>query len=198
VREITKNQDGYKAIVIAVFVFVCSLYVCFGYFCVNAWGEDMKTPLVTDQLPDGWISYTILFLFALNLVFSYPLVLYPSNIIVENILYAGWEKSPIRQMFKNTSRTTLVFLTCIVTIMLGDKLDKFMSIVGALTCTPIAFTFPAMFHLKACAETTCEKIIDVALIIFSAVVIVYCTTQSVINFNIDEEKPLIDYKADFS
>jgi hypothetical protein len=64
-------------------------YCCFGYFCVNAWGTEITTPLITDQLPEGWVTYLILILFSLNLVFSYPLVIYPAHIIIENIIYAG-------------------------------------------------------------------------------------------------------------
>ena len=96
-------------------------------------------------------------------------------------------------MLKNNSRTILVFFTVCLTIMLGDKLDKFLSILGALTCTPIAFTFPAMFHLKAVAETPLQKISDVLLILFSLVILVYCTSQGVLNWNDEDEKPLIDY-----
>jgi solute carrier family 36 (proton-coupled amino acid transporter) len=134
-----------------------------------------------------------LLLFALNLVFSYPLVLYPAHIIIENILYAGMPKSRFRQMLKNNSRTILVFATCCMTIMLGDKLDKFLSILGALTCTPIAFTFPALFHLKAVASTPLQKISDIILIIFSMCILIYCTIQGVRNWSHEDEKPLIDY-----
>jgi amino acid permease len=56
-------------------------------------------------------------------------------------------------MSKNATRTALVALTVVITILLGEKLDQFLSIIGSLFCTPIAFTFPAMFHLKACAVT---------------------------------------------
>jgi proton-coupled amino acid transporter len=82
-------------------------------------------------------------------------------------------------MLKNYSRTFLVFGTICLTIILGDKLDKFLSILGALTCTPIAFTFPALFHLKAVAETPAQKISDVMLICFSLVILVYCTAKGV-------------------
>jgi proton-coupled amino acid transporter len=169
------------------------VYVCFGYFCVNAWGTEITTPLITDQLPQGWVTYTILILFSLNLIFSYPLVLYPAHIIIENIIYSGVPKSRTRQMFKNNSRTILVFGTLCLTIMLGDKLDKFLSILGALTCTPIAFTFPALFHLKAVAETTAQKVVDILLIVFSLIILVYCTYKGLVNWNEDDEKPLIDY-----
>lgn len=90
VQDITKNQEGFKTIVIAVIVTVCAVYVSFGYFCVKSWGLEMTTPLITDNLPQGPITWIILFLFSLNLVFSYPLMLYPAHVIIENRIYAGW------------------------------------------------------------------------------------------------------------
>jgi amino acid permease len=176
--------------VIAVIVSVCSLYIGFGLFCSFAWGGEMKTPLVTDQLPqfpdkDGgvvYFIYTVLFLFSLNLVFSYPLQIDPVNIIVENIVFDGWEKSRKRQMFKNMTRSSVICLCIVFTIMLGDKLDKFLSILGSVTCTPMAFTFPALFHLKACAETTFQKIIDISIILLSVVIFFYCTYQGILGW----------------
>ena len=110
--------------------------------------------LITDDLPKNWVGYGVKILFSFNLFFSYPLVLYPAHIVIENILYDGWPKNKKRQMSKNATRTILVAFTVILTLLIGKKLDKFLGIVGSLTCTPIAFTFPALFHLYACAETT--------------------------------------------
>jgi hypothetical protein len=44
-----------------------------------------------------------------------------------------------------------------------------------MACTPIAFTLPAAFHLKAVAETKKDKIIDVAIIVGSIAIGSYCT-----------------------
>jgi amino acid permease len=77
-------------------VAVCTVYVVFGYFCIQAWGDEMTTPLITDRLPDGIITYIILILFSLNLIVSYPLVIYPAHMIIESIVYAGMPKSRYR------------------------------------------------------------------------------------------------------
>ena len=175
VRDVVKYPETYWKIVYAVILTVLLTYICFGQFCVFAWGSDMKTPLISDQLPDGFISYTIKLLFSLNLVFSYPLQLYPVNIIVDNVFFLGWKKTPRRQLAKNTSRSITVALTIIATILLGDKLDKFLSILGALSCTPIAFIFPALFHHKASANTTTQKNKDKAIVVLGLCIMVYCT-----------------------
>ena len=116
------------------------------------------------------MTYIIKVLFSLNLVFSFPLMLYPSNIIVENYLYKGWPKSRKRQMFKNIDRIVMVFLVISLTILLKNKLDQFLAILGALACTPIAFSLPVAFHYKACAETQKDKYIDLTILFFSIVV----------------------------
>lgn len=117
----------------------------------------------------------MLILFSINLIFSFPLVLYPAHKIIEIYLYQGWEKSRKRQMSKNGNRTLLVAAVVIITILLGEKLDKFLSILGALTCTPIAFAFPTIFHYKACADTQMTKIKDLSLFMVSVVIMIFCS-----------------------
>lgn len=173
-------------------VTVLIAYSFFGTFCCIAWGGKDKDypgirPLITDDLPENFIGYGVKILFSVNLFFSYPLQLYPAHIVIENILYVGWPKSKKRQMMKNISRSCLVLFTVLLTVSIGTKLDKFLGIMGALTCTPIAFTFPALFHLKAVAETKCEKIIDIIIVLFSIFVLIFCTTLGFINWSAPEE-----------
>ena len=54
---------------------------------------------------------------------------------------------------KNATRTILVIISVVFTLSLGKKIDKFLALLGSVGCTPIAFTLPASFHLKACAKT---------------------------------------------
>lgn len=141
--------------------------------------------IITSQLegfaPDA-LQYTIIILFCFNLLFTYPLMLYPAHIIVENTLYSSWPKTKKRQWTKNLRRTLLVAFTVCFTMAVDDKINKFLGILGALTCTPIAFTFPALFHLKAIAETKFQKWLDIAIVAFSLVVMVFCGTMGIIHW----------------
>ena len=86
-------------------------------------------------------------------------------------------------MFKNITRTLIVIASCVLALLIYDKLDKFLSITGALICTPIAFTLPAAFHYKQCATTTSQKVIDGAIVISTTIIAIYCTTVAIITFN---------------
>uniref|UniRef100_A0A7S3G106 Amino acid transporter transmembrane domain-containing protein n=1 Tax=Strombidium rassoulzadegani TaxID=1082188 RepID=A0A7S3G106_9SPIT len=182
VQDITANPDQYKQIVWAVILTTAIVYIAFGQFCVYAWGDDIKV-LITDNLEEGAVKYSVQFLFSINLIFSFPLVLYPAHKIIEIYLYKGWSKTRKRQMSKNVNRTLLVLAICIVTVLLGEKVDKFLSLLGALTCTPIAFSFPAIFHYKACAETPKQKMIDLGLFLVSIIMLVFCASLSIKHWN---------------
>ena len=161
------------------------LYVAFPEICIFAFGpEKLQTPLITDALPPkAWWTWTIKILFASNLLFSYPLVIHPANIVLESYLFAGWEKSRKRQMSKNVSRAIIVVVSCVIALLVYNKLDKLLSITGALTCTPIAFSFPSLFHYKKVATTPLQKVVDLTIFVISLAILFYCTIVAIITFN---------------
>jgi len=188
VQDITAKPEQYTYVVISVISVTCAIYIFFGLFCNISWGDQLTTPLITDQLTSGdiapvWVGQLIQILYTLNLLFSFPLVLYPTIMINENYLFDNWGKTPKRQWFKNLERFLQVGFVVGLTISLGNKLDKFLSILGALACTPVAFLFPSYFHYKLCAQTTKQKFIDLALVGMSVVIQIYCTVDGLLNWN---------------
>lgn len=99
-------------------LFITALYIFFGFYTCFAWnlGED-ALPLITSSLPanNPWV-YTIEVLFCLNLILSYPLVIFPANMVIESYLYKGWPKTKKRQWAKNVNRALMVVFTIIVAL----------------------------------------------------------------------------------
>ena len=122
--------------------------------------------------------YAIKMLFCINVLFSYPLQLYPANAIFESYLFKGWAKTKKRQMAKNVTRTIVVAYTVVLTLVLGDNVQKFLSVNGAMNCTLIAFTLPSLFHYKVCAVTTKQKVTDLGIVILSLIILVFVVTKS--------------------
>ena len=96
-------------------------------------------------------------MFCLNLLFSYVLMSYPIHQIIENKLYGDQPITTRVSMLMNCNRAVTVAITVFICLLLGSKGDKFVSLVGALTCTPCAFTLPAWYHLRACSESEDPK-----------------------------------------
>ena len=63
---------------------------------------------------------------------SYPLVIYPANIIIEHHAYKNMEQSNIRKWMKNSSRAILVAFTLFMGLYFEDTLDRLTSVVGSL------------------------------------------------------------------
>lgn len=156
---------------------ITAVYLIYAEYCLFAWYGKMSPdmPLVTEYLPFNWFTDLVKFLFALQLIISYTLVIYPANMIVEGYVFKGWPKSRKRQMLKNLSRACIILSTILVALVIYNKLESFLSIVGSLTCTPIAFTLPAWFHYKQCAKTPTAKAIDLAVIGVSLFIMIFCT-----------------------
>lgn len=185
VREVAADQENYFKVLCATLLFIGSVYIAFPELCLWAFSpQAITSPLITDNLPPySWWTWVIKILFAINLVISYPLIIHPANCVLESYLFAGWAKTRKRQMGKNVSRSLVVFVSCVIAIAVYEKLDKLLALTGAVTCTPIAFTFPAAFHLKVCATSMKDKIIDSSIIIMSLVIIFYVGYTSILNFN---------------
>ena len=185
ILEVTERPDLYLRILTITCAIIACIYVAFSWNCLFSFGANTLTkPLITDSLPpQSVVTWIIKICFSLNLVFSYPLVIHPANLVLESYLFGTWPKTRKRQMFKNLTRTLIVAASCVLALLIYDKLDKFLSITGALTCTPIAFTLPAAFHYKQCATTTSQKIIDGAIVIGTTIIAIYCTVVAIITFN---------------
>ena len=119
------------------------------------------------------------FIFSFNLVFSYPLCIYPTNEIFGKWFCSNVRKGNWRYWLKNLQRTIVVVLSVVFALTIANKIDKFLGLVGALLCAPLAMTIPALVHLILLAKTTRAKCIDIALIVGSVPILAFSTIQTI-------------------
>mmetsp|Transcript_9904 Transcript_9904/g.11123 ORF Transcript_9904/g.11123 Transcript_9904/m.11123 type:complete len:228 (-) Transcript_9904:3-686(-) len=186
VMETTSRPDLYPYIVIFVIVSLTGFYMFFGNFTYFIYGKTaLEThPLITDILPNDKIPVNLIgAIWIINLIFTYPLVLHPANMVIESYLYKGWRKSPKRMWMKNLTRTLLVIFTIALATALVDTLDKLESINGAFACIPLAFLLPCLFHYKLIAETRNQKIVDLVIAGISFALQIVCTVVTFLYWN---------------
>lgn len=100
VYEVAENPHKVKRILGYVLTSVLALYIFFGFLCLFTYGDELKKDnIITQTLSrdeNNKLDYFLIAIkiaFSFNLVFSYPLVIYPANIILEDNMYKGWPKS---------------------------------------------------------------------------------------------------------
>lgn len=111
------------------------MLVFFGSFNYFAYGSQKLSDakLITKLLPrDSILVQIIQILFIINLFISYPLVIHPSNIILEGYLYGHLQQSQKRKVLKNLNRTVLVAFTLFMGLYFEETLDRLMSVVGSM------------------------------------------------------------------
>ena len=196
IMEITENKEQYFTLLTITLIVICAIFVAFCEYAAFAYGEPVfdntvEPPkqtgginaLVLQNLPQNSpVAWVVACLYSLVVVFTYPLQISPANNVLESYLFKGWEKSPKRQWCKNISRMVVVFVSCALTIGMYDYISELLEIASALTAIPMAFTLPALFHLKACARSCCAKAIDITFIIGSIVISIYVAVEGIMTF----------------
>jgi solute carrier family 36 (proton-coupled amino acid transporter) len=186
VMETTNRPDLYPKILTFVISLLTVFYIFFGNYTYFVYGKTTLSadPLITQILPRGQIPVTaVKVIWIINLIFTYPLVIHPANMVIESYIFKGWKKSPKRKWSKNVTRTLLVAFTVVLSVALMDTLDKLESINGAFACIPLAFLLPSIFHYKLAAETKREKIIDLVIAAISLVLQIVCTIITFVFWN---------------
>ena len=77
-------------------------------------------------------------------------------------------------------------MACVLGACLASKIDKFLALIGAFLCAPLAIFFPALLHYNLLAKTKGQKAVDMALIVISVAIFVFCSTQSILTWNSTE------------
>ena len=115
---------------------------------------------------------------------TFPLTVYPANIIIESYLFKDTVPSRKRSMLKNLSRTVVSLIGVGTCLLVGNGVDKFISLSGTVACTPISFMLPALFHLKLVPSLTPQqRYIDYAVIGLSIAIQIFCTAFTIATWN---------------
>ena len=135
---------------------------------------------VTLNLPRVWWSWAITAGYCVALLFSYPLMLFPAIRIIESWLGNArlLATGPASRWSRNGVRALIVAITLAVALLGAEQLGNFVSIIGAFCCVPLAFIYPALFHMRLVKGTgVVSHAADVAIIVFGCAVCVFSTSE---------------------
>ena len=101
------------------------VYIFFGIFGYCAYGNSVE-PIVTENLPPAALSTIIMkFVFSLNLICGFSIVIAPANTIAEHWLIDRCVSNSNKFWATNCSRFLVCFLVVFVGLKLANKIDKF-------------------------------------------------------------------------
>eukprot|EP01135_Chromosphaera_perkinsii_P004986 Nk52_evm30s307 gene=Nk52_evmTU30s307 len=130
-----------KIMDICLIAFVIIL-IFFGLFNYVAFGEGVAS-IITLNL-EGGLKDAVSVGYSLAVFCSFPLMIFPAIKIIERRFYK--ERRSGKKWQKNFTRFLIVLFCLFVAIVGKERVDQMVSLIGALSCAPLAMICPAVFH----------------------------------------------------
>ena len=137
-----------------VMVFSIALYglvaMAFGEYMLFGFGsEKLRLPLVTESMPrKSPVTWAVKLLYCVVVMLTFPLMVYPAQKVIDSHVSDKWLQSPKKMIVENITRIFLVVFASIVALSVWNQIPHLNGLAGAVACCPMAFTLPALFHLK--------------------------------------------------
>jgi amino acid permease len=184
-RDIAADKAGFMKLLTTVLIGIGVFYIAFSQWCLWSYGPSLVEPdsLITGAMPaTDPVTYVVKCVFCINLIFSYPLQLSPACNVLESYIVGGWPKSPRRKWVKNMIRIVLVTITLIGALSVWNGIAYFLEVASALSCIPLAFTLPSLFHLKVEDLSSTKRVIDWAIVVVSLGLTIFCTYSATVEW----------------
>jgi len=148
------------------------MYGAFGLLGYMAYGEETKD-IITTNLGTGVVSTLVQLGLAINLFFTFPLMMQPVYEVVERRLcssrYSVWV------------RWATVLVVTLVALLVPNFAD-FLSLVGSSVCVVLGFVLPSLFHLQAFKnELSITRIVVDVLVFLIGVMIAITGTWTAVH-----------------
>ncbi|KAI8619714.1 transmembrane amino acid transporter protein-domain-containing protein [Chytriomyces sp. MP71] len=176
IAESMKNPEQFPTVLTFCITFIGSIFVVIGVSGYLAFGDSVETIIFLNMPKDSSLVQSLQFFYAMAIMLSFPLCVYPSIRITESALFGlrDGKSSMLVKWQKNLMRTLFVAFLASVAWTGSNHLDKFVSLVGCLACIPLSFIYPAIFHYHV-TQNPWVKTKDIGLVLFGLVALVYTT-----------------------
>lgn len=165
---------------IITFIFISSALICYAAF-----GAKVETVILLNFPQDSPFTSSVQMLYALAILLSTPLQLFPAIRILENWTFpltASGKHNPRIKWLKNYFRTAVVLMTSLLAWVGANDLTKFVSLVGSFACVPLIYIYPPMLHFaafKGHPGSGLSMFSDILITVFGFIVMIYTTYQSI-------------------
>ncbi|KAI8386826.1 transmembrane amino acid transporter protein-domain-containing protein [Blakeslea trispora] len=174
IRDSMEKPEKFPAVLTFVMVLVASTLCTVGVLGYIAFGKDVQTVALLN-LPSGVISSFVQIGYAVAVLLSNALALFPTIRIVEQMVFGertGKHNLSIKWQ-KNGLRACIVIVATLVAWGGANDLDKFISLIGSICCCPLSLIFPPLFHMALPTTKGMKKTMDLILIVFGLSVMLF-------------------------
>ncbi|KAJ1643791.1 hypothetical protein LPJ64_004477 [Coemansia asiatica] len=176
------HKERFPTILTAALGVCIVVFVSIGALSYISFGDAVETVILLN-LPPVAPTFIMQLLYSVAIMLSVPLQLYPAVRILESGAFPRSGKgNPVVKWQKNVFRTMVVGVVACVSIFGADQLDNFIAIIGAFSCTPLSFIYPAALHYRINQGRRWIQVKDVVLALIGFVILIYVTYIGIISW----------------
>ncbi|OBT70367.1 hypothetical protein VE03_00132 [Pseudogymnoascus sp. 23342-1-I1] len=195
IQESMREPKKFPRVLGVVMVIITVIFISMGALSYAAFGSKTETVVILNMPQDDKFVNAVQFMYSVAILLSTPLQIFPAIRITETELFTRSGKyNPYIKWQKNAFRFFVVMLCAAIAWGGAADLDKFVAIVGSFACVPLVYIYPPMLHYRAVATTRFRKLSDVFLCVCGAIVMIYTTSMTIINWaGADKAVPVPKY-----
>ncbi|ELR07282.1 neutral amino acid transporter [Pseudogymnoascus destructans] len=183
IQESMREPQKFPRVLGLVMVIITVIFLSMGALSYAAFGSKTETVVILNMPQDDKFVNAVQFMYSVAILLSTPLQIFPAIRITETELFTRSGKyNPYIKWQKNAFRFFVVMLCAAIAWGGAADLDKFVAIVGSFACVPLVYIYPPMLHYRAVATTRFRKFSDIFLCVCGAIVMVYTTSMTIINW----------------
>ena len=143
IQESMQKPTKFPRVLAIVMVIITAIFVSMGAISYAAYGSSTRTVIILNLPQDDRFVNTVQLLYAMAILLSTPLQLFPAIRIMENELFTRSGKyNPYIKWQKNVFRFCLVMVCAGIAWGGAGDLDKFVSLIGSFACIPLVYIYP--------------------------------------------------------
>lgn len=144
-------KNNFPYLIAGALITLCTMYILFSELCYYTFGNHLDEAIVMLEMPaHDPVIQLVKALYCFNLLFSYPLCIYPTNLVIDNLLFDRLlnlqRGSTRRYWLENVSRICVLLAGILLAIFFYDKLDKILALCGTILGTTVVLFIPACCH----------------------------------------------------
>lgn len=164
-----EHSYNYIAVLDIGYMFTTVLFIMFGTIGYCGYGASIDPNGITLNLPQDSIWTTITIISLIFAIYAtYPVQMFPVITILEGLIFKRYPNVTGAKLTwsKNLVRALLVIFTSLIAISI-PYFSLFVSLVGALGSSVLAYILPCCFHLKLFKEQKIQsKVFNWILVVF--------------------------------
>jgi len=143
IQQSMKDPSRFPPVLAGVMIFITLIFMLIGALSYAAFGPATKTVVLSNLPQDSKFVNAVQLLYALAILLSTPLQLFPAVRIMETGTFSRSGKyNPYIKWKKNMFRFFVVVGCALVAWIGAANLDKFVAVVGSFACIPLVYVYP--------------------------------------------------------